>query len=70
MWANGQQIEVRGRLIYGTSIHLEADFIFDMTTFKILKNRWGVCDMTPLEGYCLLAQILDDKHARILLLTD
>jgi len=76
-WQNGQQIEVQKRGSRGgvggpgsIMLHHEADFIFDMTTFKVLKNRHGTHELTPLEGCLLLGELLNDPHSRILLLTD
>jgi hypothetical protein len=74
LWQNGQQIEIaqrgwRGRLNFGYMIHYEADFIFDVTIFKILKNRTGECDVSPEQACNMLTDCIEHGD-RILLLTD
>lgn len=51
-------------------LRYEADFILDMMTFKVLKNRWGNIACSPVEAAAWLAEFLGDPCARILLLVD
>ena len=75
-WQNGQQIEVyarrskQARLSAPNELLWGADFVFDLLTFKVVKNRFGNLDLTPMEGCLLLSDLLNDPHSRILLLTD
>lgn len=68
------QIEVtRRRSIMNLPLNLmrEADFILDLVTFKVMKNRYGLTSgMKPKEAAEWLTEYLRDPDARILLLTD
>lgn len=49
----------------------EADFILDLTTFKVLKHRYGRDSVSPEEAYKWLTYYLEQPATmRILLLTD
>lgn len=74
-WQNGQWIEIAKRNRFGGmmgpgSIMMshEAELIFDMTTFKIIKN--GSCDLSPQQACDTLAECVEHKDTRILLLVD
>jgi hypothetical protein len=68
-----QQIEVtkrRGIMHLPLNLMREADFILDLVTFKVMKNRYGHRDLTPQQAYEWLNEHLRDPDSRILLLTD
>ncbi len=48
----------------------EADFVLDLTTFKILKHRWGGHSASPEQAAWWLTEYMKDPLARILLLVD
>ncbi len=48
----------------------EAELIFDLVTFKILKNRHGSCDLDPQQAYDTLKECIEHEDTRILLLVD
>lgn len=53
------------------SLMFEADFVLDLTTFRVLKHRLGDREgMTPLRAAEWLTEYLDDPLSRVLLLVD
>ena len=77
-WQNGQWIEVAKRNCFGRisgpgsmlMSYDEADLVFDMTTFKIVKNRLGTLDLTPKQAWATLSECIEHEDTRILLLVD
>ncbi len=45
----------------------QAELIFDMTTFKVLKNRFGSCDLSPDQAFETLMECVEHRD-RVLLL--
>ncbi len=54
----------------GTRLAMEADFILDLTTFKVHKHRYGYGDLTPEKAAEWLTYYLNAPNSRVLLLTD
>ena len=49
----------------------QADFIIDLTNFKVLKHRYGNADdLTPVEAAEWLTYYIEKPYTRVLLLTD
>lgn len=61
-------------ITFGTSnltrLAYQADFILDLTTFKVVKHRYGDYMMTPKQAHDWLTYYLTQPNMRILLLTD
>lgn len=65
-----EHLEVASKRSMLTRWRREADFVFDLTTFKVLKHRYDVCEMTPQQAHEWLTFYLEQPHIRILLLVD
>lgn len=67
-WQNGQWIEVAQHNSSAVLLPHQADFVFDMTNFRVLKNRFGSCDLTPQQACDTLSECVEHGDTRILLL--
>lgn len=71
IWQNQIEVTKRKSVMHlPLNLYREADFILDLVTFKVLKNRYGHCDLAPESAAAWLNEHLRDPDARILLLVD
>ncbi len=55
----------------GTRLVMEADFVLDLTTFRVHKHRYGYTEkLTPSEAAEWLTYYLNTPNSHVLLLTD
>jgi len=75
-WQNGHWIEIASRNRFDSRSGFfiakahEAELIFDMITFTIIKNCYGSCDLTSQQAYDTLTECIEYADTRILLLVD